>query len=359
MSVKQPLYLGIDIGGTSVKAGLVDDEGTVWARTRAPLDLAAGLDAGLVTVFQAVDQLFDERLQLRDVQAVGVASPGTMDIPAGIVFHPFNLPGWENLPLRDIIGDRLEKPAALQNDANAAAFGEYWVGAASDAGSLLFWTLGTGIGGGIVINGQLLEGAHSHAGECGHMVLQTDGGRPSQFGMHGSLECYAGGKALVQRAREALAAGRPTLLHELATGDDSLTPRLIADAAERGDGLAMELVLDTARYLGVGTASLMNILDPEIVLIGGAMTFGGAESELGRRFLGRVREEVQARAFPIPAARTRIEFARLGNNAGFIGAAACARQQFPAIGTEDAARDRRFVRAPHLWRGTRKARAGA
>lgn len=359
MSVKQPLYLGIDIGGSSVKAGLVDDDGTVWARTRAPLDLTAGLDNGLETVFHAVDQLFDERLHLRDVQAVGVASPGTMDIPAGVVFHPFNLPGWENLPLRDIIGERLGKPAVLQNDANAAALGEYWVGAASTAGSLLFWTLGTGVGGGIVINGQLLEGAHSHAGECGHIVLQTDGGRPSQFGMHGSLECYAGGKALVARCREALAGGRASLIVDLAGPGGEIAPRLIADAAERGDALANELILETARYLGVGTASLMNVLNPEIVLIGGAMTFGGAASELGRRFLERVREEVRARAFPIPAARTQVEFARLGNNAGFIGAAACARQQYPAPHAADADPDPRFAFTPHLRRRKSAARVGA
>src|SRR5262245_14204755 len=111
MSMKQPLYLGIDIGGSSVKTGLVDDEGTVWARARAPLYLCACLDAVLETVFHTIDHLFDEQRQLSDVLAVGVASPGTMDIPAGIVFHPYNLPGWENLPLRDIVGDRLGKPA--------------------------------------------------------------------------------------------------------------------------------------------------------------------------------------------------------------------------------------------------------
>lgn len=318
------LYLGIDIGGSSVKAGLVDDAGAVRAHSRAELDLSTGLDRGLETVFATVRELMT-RTDPSLIACAGVASPGTMDIDAGIVFHPYNLPGWENLPLRDLIEEELQLPAVLQNDANAAAYGEYLVGAARDASSLIFWTLGTGVGGGIIINGQLVEGAHAHGGECGHIILQMEGGRPSPFGMHGSLECYAGGKALVQRCREALDAGASSLIRALMTQAEPLTPGLIGRAAEWGDPLANRLVLETATYLGMGTASLMNALNPEMVLIGGAMTFGGAANPVGARFLEQVRRTVRERTFPIPAQRTVVDYAQLGNSAGFIGAAGWAR----------------------------------
>ncbi len=318
-------YIGIDIGGSSVKAGLVDEAGTVRARARSPLDPSAGLESGLATVFETVDELWSAASPRSAVAAAGVASPGTMDIEAGIVFHPYNLPGWEDLSLRDLVQDRLQVPTVLQNDANAAAYGEYWVGGARDASSLLFWTLGTGVGGGIIINGQLIEGAHSHGGECGHIILQMQGGRRSPFGMHGSLECYAGGKALVQRCREALAGGRQSLITQLAANGAEITPCMLAHAAERGDELSAELIHESAEYLGYGTASLMNALNPEMVLIGGAMTFGGAANAVGRSFLNRIRQTARAHAFPIPAERTLIDFAKLGNDAGFIGAAGWAR----------------------------------
>ncbi len=326
-TARRPLYLGIDIGGSSIKAGLVDDRGAVCARTQAPLDPAAGVEQGLELLGATVAALVrGRRHALADLAAIGVACPGTMDIPAGIVFHPFNRPGWESLPLRQLVAERFGKPSVLQNDANAAAFGEYWAGAGRGAHSLVMWTLGTGIGGGLVINGELVEGAHSHAGECGHLVLQMEGGRPSEFGMHGSLECYAGGKALVRRCVEALEGGRVSCLAEVESAE-SITPRMIATAAELGDPLADELVMETARYLGVGTATMMNILDPDVVLLGGAMTFGGTETDLGRRFLDGVRQEVGRRAFPVPAGRVRIEFAKLANEAGFIGAAGWARRR--------------------------------
>ena len=325
----QDYYLGIDIGGSSIKAGIVTGEGTRLAARSAPSALEHGLDEGLANLDTIVRELLEESgAQLKDLRGIGVAAPGTMDIPRGIVFHPFNLPGWENLPLRDLISKRYGRPAVLQNDANAAALGEYWLGAAHGAHSLMFWTLGTGVGGGIVIGGRVIEGAHSHAGECGHMILQMDGGPRSEFGIHGSLELYAGGRALVRRGEAALASGRVSTLRKCVAAGQSLTPLLIGQAAEEGDPLALELVCDTARYLARGTVNIMHILNPELVLIGGAMTFGQSQTALGRRFLEEVREEVKRWAFPIPATRTRIDYATLGNDAGYVGAAACARAAF-------------------------------
>ncbi|MGD9854365.1 MAG: ROK family protein [Planctomycetaceae bacterium] len=322
-------YIGIDIGGTSINVGVVDDAGTPLAKQTRPSLLREGLDAGLKQVDAAVTHVLRESGTDWDaVAAIGVASPGTMDIPAGIVFHPFNLPGWEDLPLRDLIAARYGKPAILQNDANAAAYGEYWVGGASAARSLMFWTLGTGIGGGIVIDGKLLTGAHSHGGECGHMIVQMDGGERSPHGIHGGLELYASALALVRRCERQLAAGRASVLSEWTSQGEELNPKLIARAAEGGDALADELVMDTARYLAIGTINIMHTINPEVVLLGGAMTFGRDETELGRRFLERIRQVVRDHAFPILAEETVIDYATLGADAGFIGAAGCAREAY-------------------------------
>lgn len=319
-------FLGIDIGGSSVKVGVVTSEGTVLTHRHSPLAVVQTRDAALDQVFEdAHICLRTAGLTPSEVRGVGVAAPGTMDLEAGVLLQAVNLPGWEDLPLRRIAEERLGRPAVLVNDANAAAYGEYWVGAARDARSLMFWTLGTGVGGGIVINGELLQGAHGHAGECGHMIIQCDGGLRSEHGIHGALELYAGARGLVRRCEEALRSGRVSRLREIAERQ-TLTPLDIAAEAESGDELALELILDTARYIGIGTVNVLHMLNPEMVLIGGAMTFGQGASPVGRQFLERVRETVRERAFPIPATRTRIDFAALGNAAGYIGAAGCARR---------------------------------
>jgi glucokinase len=322
-------FLGIDVGGSSIKAGVLTDDGEVLAKRHAPSALSKGLEAGLANLELVVREIVSEAgVAWDDIRGVGVAAPGTMDIPAGVVFHPFNLPGWENLPLRQIVSDRLRKPAVLQNDANAAALGESWLGAARNAKSLMFWTLGTGVGGGIVLNGKVWEGAHSHAAECGHIVIQMEGGPRSPHNIHGAVELYVGGLALVRRCQEGLDAGRESSLKNQRNTGEALTPVLIAQAAEGGDELANSLILDSARYLAIATVNVIHILNPEMILIGGAMTFGQNETLLGRRFLATLRAEVAAHTFPIPAARTVIDYASLGGDAGFIGAAAGARLAF-------------------------------
>ncbi|MCA9108477.1 MAG: ROK family protein [Planctomycetaceae bacterium] len=319
-------YIGIDIGGTSVNVGVVDDTGVTLAKQSRPSVLNDGLEAGLRRVYDAVEQTVSESgIGWDRIQAIGAAAPGTMDIHTGVIFQPFNLPGWEDLPLRDRLADWFGKPTVLHNDANAAAYGEYWVGTGRHARSLMFWTLGTGIGGGIVIDGHLLTGAHSHGGECGHMIIQMDGGQRSPHGIHGALELYASAKALVRRCREELDAGNKSLLAEWLKTGEELTPKLIAAAAEEGDQLADDLIMDTARYLAIGTINMMHTINPEMVVLGGAMTFGQNETELGRRFLAHLKGVVKAHAFPILAERTIIDYATLGSDAGFIGAAGCAR----------------------------------
>lgn len=324
MAIEKQYVVGIDIGGSSIKTGVVSATGDVLCRLSAPSVKTGTRDDGLKSLFETIENVVKlSELDWEQIAGLGVVAPGTMDIEKGIVFHPFNLPGWENLPLRDLVANRFDKPAVLQNDANAAAYGEYWRGAAKDSRSLMFWTLGTGIGGGIVIDGKIITGAHSHAGECGHLIIQAEGGPYSEHGIHGTLELFAGAKALVRRCRSALAAGARSIIPvQLAQGHE-LTPLLIAACASQGDELANRLIMETGRYLAIGTVNIIHTLNPDTVLIGGAMTFGQNRTALGRRFLENVREEVRQHTFPIPAEKTRVDYATLGKDAGFIGAAGC------------------------------------
>ncbi|HID23352.1 MAG TPA: ROK family protein [Planctomycetaceae bacterium] len=324
-----PIFLGIDVGGTNIKAGVVDDDGRTLAQTQTPTEADRGPDHGVANIFRVgMEAIEQSPVSIDEISAVGLATPGTMDIPAGLLLDPPNLPGWTNFPIRDRVQEKFQKPTVLQNDANAAAYGEYWAGAGRAVHSLVMWTLGTGIGCGIIIGDLIVEGEHSHGGECGHIIIEMDNGRRCDTGQYGTLEAYASAKSLIRRCREALESGRESLLRLYLDRGEELTPLLIARAAERGDQLADELIMEVARCLGVGTTTLMHTIDPNMVLFGGAMTFGRNETELGRRFIQRIRDEVKVRAFPVPAEKTRIDYATLGNQAGYIGAAGCARLHF-------------------------------
>ena len=315
-----PFFLGIDLGGTNIKSGVVDDTGRPVSSVSVETNAHRGPVEGLNNLEKA-GRLAVEASELRwdDIAAVGLGSPGTMDLSTGMLLDPPNLPGWDNLPIRQLLGDRLGKPTVLQNDASAAAYGEYWVGGGRDTRSLVLFTLGTGIGGGIVQEGRVIEGRHSHGAECGHIIIQMDNGRQCSCGAYGHLEAYASATALVKRAREALEHDAASLLHD-ALGRDALTSRSIAEASARGDALARGLMRETARYLAVGAVCLMHTIDPDVILFGGGMIAAG---EL---FLADIRQDIHDLAFPRPAAGTRVAYAELGGDAGFIGSAGCARQ---------------------------------
>src|SRR5947208_16869492 len=190
----QRYFVGLDVGGTTMKAAVVDDAGRPLSApavsdTRPELGQDAGLETMCETIRRAVAAA---KLKMADVTAVGVATPGLMDIKAGLILDPPNLKPWKNVPVRDHVAKAFGKPTAFQNDANAAAYGEFWVGAASDAKSMVLFTLGTGVGGGIIIDHTIIEGEHSHGGELGHMrIAMPDTGRQCGCGARGCLEAYA------------------------------------------------------------------------------------------------------------------------------------------------------------------------
>jgi len=322
-----PFFVGVDLGGTNTKVGVVDDRGRPLSYLSIPTRPEKGPDDAVRRMGQAVKRAI-RRAQLKpaEVVRVGLGSPGTMDIPAGMLIQPVNLPGWDNYPIRDQLSEHCGYPVAFINDAAAAAYGEYWVGSGRKFHSLVLLTLGTGIGCGIIIGDLSIDGENSHGAECGHIIIDcSDDARWCNCGQRGHLEAYASATAVIRRTREALEANvKSSLSARLAEGAE-LSPKLVAEEAEKGDRLSQQIILDTARYLGIGIATLIHTIDPNGVLLGGAMTFGGNKTALGRRFLRRVRAEARQRIFSVLAERTQIEYASLGSDAGFIGAAGVAR----------------------------------
>lgn len=319
---KRILYVGLDVGGTSMKAGVVTDAGEPLSEACSVVtEPHKGQDFGLQCMGDAIEKAMQAAgVSLDEITAIGVATPGLMDIPGGVILDPPNLKPWKNVPVREYVANRFQKPTAFQNDANAAAYGEFWVGAGQSAQSMVLFTLGTGVGGGIILGDTIVEGRHSHGAELGHMIIEMSKPRTCGCGRSGCLEAYASATAVVKRAREALEpVDVSSSLKDILKNGQELTSRAIFDAAAAGDDLAEKIVDDTAYYLAVGSTNMMHIINPDMVVLGGGM------SAAGDRFLDRIRNYVNRLAFEVPARGTTIRFAALGSDAGFIGAAGCAR----------------------------------
>jgi glucokinase len=315
-----PAYLGLDVGGTNIKGGLVDDEGRTLVSLSCPTRADLGPEVGLETLANLANEVVRRSgVAWSAVRSVGVGAAGTLDSATGRIVEAANLSLWNGFPVAPRLAERLARPTVLLNDANAAAFGEYWAGEGRDSRSLALLTLGTGIGCGVVESGRLLEGRHGVGGEYGHVTIQMDGGRICSCGRMGHLEAYASARALVSRAIEGLEfePGSGLRAHREA---GTLDGRAIAQCAAEGDSLAARLMSETARYLAIGAATVMHTVDPDLILFGGGMIAAGPA------FLEAIRLEVREHAFPSAWESTRIEFASLGGDAGFIGAAGWARR---------------------------------
>jgi glucokinase len=319
-----PLFVGLDVGGTSMKGGVVDDTGKPLASVSLPTEAYKGQEHGLARMAETIRAAVAEaHLRVEQIAAIGVATPGTMDLAAGIILDPPNLKPWQNVPVRQYVHDTFGLPTAFENDANAAAYGEYWAGAGRDAHSMVLYTLGTGVGGGIVIGDLVIEGEHSHGAELGHVKIECTNPRQCGCGRWGCLEAYASATSVVKRTLEALAENPSgSVLSQFLHRDEAITSRDIFNAAAAKDLLAGKIVEDTAFYLAVGAMNMMHTIDPDMVVFAGGMIAAGEP------FLERIRWHVKQLAFPVPAAKTQIRYAELGNDAGFIGAAACGRQLY-------------------------------
>src|SRR5436190_1322049 len=326
-SAQRPLFLGFDVGGTNIKLGLVDDLGRPVAKTKIATEEEHGPRDAVKRARLAADEMLGSvGLSVADLAAVGLCVPGTMDIPRGMFLQPHNLPHWHYFPIRDCVAEAFKLPTAFANDANAASFGESWVGSGQKYHSIVLLTLGTGVGGGIIIGDLSVDGENSHGSECGHIIIDSSpSARMCGCGQPGHLEAYCSATALVERMHELIAQGQATSLSQRISETSPLTALMIAEEADRGDPLSYEVIMELANWLGLGIVTLMHTIDPGAVILGGAMNFGGHEDAVGRRFLEHVRGIVRKRAFPIPSQRTVIDFAALGSDAGYIGAAGIAR----------------------------------
>jgi glucokinase len=326
-AAQKPFFVGIDVGGTNIKLGLVDDAGRTLAYHTMPTEQDRGAEDACIRMGQVVRKLVDDAgVKIEDVARAGLATPGPMDIAAGMILRPGNLPGWWDFPIRDRASHHTGLPVSFANDANAAAYGEFWCGAGAQYHSLVFLTLGTGIGGGIIVGDTLIEGEHSCGSECGHILVNPADDAPmDSLGKRGSLESYTNATAVVDRALAALGSVSVTSLAKRRAAGEEITPRVIAEEAERGDELARHVIMETGYWLAIGIVTFIHTIDPDAVLLGGAMTFGGDESPVGREFIQTVRDVVRPRILEPLRDAVKIEFASLGGDAGYLGAAGLAR----------------------------------
>src|SRR6516162_366796 len=283
-----PFFVGLDVGGTTMKGGVVDDTGQPLSAVSLPTEAHRGQEFGLERMCETIHLAVEKAgVRRRQVKAIGVATPGTMDIPAGIILDPPNLHPWQNLPVRDFVHKRFRLPTAFQNDANAAAMGEYWVGAGRDAHSMVLFTLGTGVGGGIVIGDTVLEGEHSHGAEVGHHRIEITHPRQCGCGRWGCLEAYASATAVVKRTLEVLEQkGSRSSLHRVFKERGKITAKDVFTAAPK-DAVAERIVEETAFYLAVGAVNMMHTIDPDMIVFGGGMIAAG------KSLIERIRRHVK------------------------------------------------------------------
>lgn len=325
---KRPLFLGVDVGGTGIKLGVVDDDGKTLGFVSIATEEPRGpADAMRRVTLAARELCISVGVQLTDIARVGLGTPGSQDIPKGLLIEPPNHPHWHHFPIVECLEKEIGIGVSFANDANAAAFGEFWVGTGKVFSSMVLLTLGTGVGGGIIIDNQLVVGKNSFGGECGHLIVDShpDARLCVWGGGRGHLEAYASASAVAQRAREALNAGASSSLSDR---KDSVTSRMLYEAALTGDEFSLQIIDETADYLGIGIATLVHTLDPGLVVLGGAMDFGGKDSPIGQRFLQRITTTFRSRSFEYVAGGTRIDFASLGGDAGYLGAAGIARADY-------------------------------
>ncbi len=333
LKYKNPLFVGVDVGGTNIKIGIVDDLGQIVAQTKFPTQPDKTPEVAVAQARAELDQLLASvGFTWGDVAAAGLGTPGPMNIETGTILTPTNLPGWHNFPIRDALSQGLDKPVTFANDAGAAGFGEYWVGGGQAYSSMVLLTLGTGVGGGIIVDEFSIDGANSHGAEVGHMVIETGPtARVCGCGHAGHLEAYASATALVDRTIEALTElemGEATLLRDRIGEASPLSALMISQAATEGDAFAQKMIQQTAQYLGRGIALLAHIIDPAAFILGGAMNFGGSNTPLGQQFLSDVMTETRQHVFPVLGEKLVVKFAKLGGEAGFVGAAGLARVEF-------------------------------
>jgi glucokinase-like ROK family protein len=307
--------LGIGVGATHLIALVTDLDAQVAAEIERPFSAAAGPDTGLPAIEEiGRDVLTQARVDSSQLIGAGVGVPGPLDYRRGTIVAPPIMPGWHETPVRDRLRETFGTPVYLNNDANLGALGESHYGAGQNVDNLAYIKVATGIGCGIIIDGQIYHGQTGAAGEIGHLTIDEDG-PPCKCGSYGCLEAMAGGQAIAQRAELAIQAGRPTMLREFST-NGKLTAENVNHAARQGDALSQQLYQDAGRLIGIAVADLINLLNPGRVIIGGGV------AQAGELMLETLRETACKRSIRATMADVEIVQAALGRRSTALGAVA-------------------------------------
>ncbi|MBQ3642876.1 ROK family protein [bacterium] len=305
--------IGVDVGGTNVKVALVDKSGSIVYSDTVPTRAEMGYEYTISNIIKAIQSLMKESKTSKDlIEGIGFGFPGQIDCDNGIVRLAPNIPGWIDIPIADIVSKEFGIPVKVDNDVRCAALAELNFGAGKGAKNMICITVGTGIGSGLIINGKLVRGASNAAGELGHIKLQMQDGPICGCGDTGCLEAFASGPAIVALAEEYIKGGKSTKYRELANPD--ITPYIVAEAAKQGDVVAKKIFETIGNYIGIGLASVVNLLNPEKVVIGGGV------ADAGDLLFGPIKETLKKRTMPIQGAAVEVVHAELGNTAGVIGA---------------------------------------
>ena len=314
--------LAIDLGGTKIIAAIISNKGQIVAKERCLTLADEGPQPVIRRIFSAIDHLLSQRnINPSQLDSISIAAAGAIDFKKGLITSSPHLPGWHDVPLRDIVEEKYKVNTFLINDASAAALGEHHFGAGQGVNNLILLAVGTGIGGGIILNGRLYSGASGSAGEIGHITIDV-GGPKCDCGNTGCLEALVSGTAVAKEAIRRIKQGERSSLTKAVGGEiEDITAEEVLTAAWDGDSLASEIILKAATYLGVGLANIVNIFNPEMIIIGGGI------AKMGDLLLNPARQVVRERAFQLSAQVVQIVPAQLGDDAGVLGAAVFAFQQ--------------------------------
>lgn len=307
------LYAAIDLGGTNVRAIVADLDGNVYSEDIQASRAADGLDITLDTMCRSLAAACREAdVELSELRGLGIASPGAVDAINGIVPEAPQLIGWKDVPLVSTMSERLDMPVWLENDANAAALGENRFGAGRGTRHMLYMTVSTGIGGGIIIDGKLYRGARGAAGEFGHLIIYPDGPKCG-CGSMGCIESLASGTAIARQGRELAEAGEAPQLAQILEREGRLSAGMIATAADGGDDVSRRIFHEAGMYLGLALASYVNIFNPQAIIIGGGVT------RSAHLFIPEAKRVMEERAMRSPLEDVRLGLSELGERVGSLG----------------------------------------
>ncbi|MFX3623830.1 MAG: ROK family glucokinase [Ectobacillus sp.] len=314
--MEEKWLVGVDLGGTTIKLAFINVYGEIIHKWEIPTNISEAGKHIMVDIAKAIDNKLQELGELKQKLAgIGMGAPGPVNLATGVIYEAINL-GWKDYPLKDLLEVETGLPVIIDNDANIAALGEMWKGAGEGAKDLVCVTLGTGVGGGVIANGDIVHGISGAAGEIGHITVVPHNGAPCNCGKTGCLETVASATGIVRLAKQALEIStEASVLRDVFAAQGVVTAKDVFDAAGQNDSLAAKIVDEMASYLGLAIANISNIMNPEKVVIGGGV------SKAGEALLEPVQRYFEKYAFPRVAKSTKLAIATLGNDAGVIGGA--------------------------------------